>query len=137
MSIESVRLALNAHYVGLVTTTVDTVDENKGFKPTDADRPYEVLTLLPGSPENASMGTTSGVWRSGIFAVSLYYPVGQGAAAAAQRAQAIAARFARGTTLTSGSVTVKLIMPVDVKSGRLEAERYHLPVQIPFLAYEV
>lgn len=136
MSLLDVRKALNTHMAVLATTTVDTVDENVPFKPAAADRPYEVLHLMPGTPENAAMGPTSAIWRVGIFQVSLYYPVNKGSATAAQRAQAIAAHFARGTTLTSGSVRVKLTKPADIRNARLEGERYVLPVQIPFLAFD-
>lgn len=137
MSHHDVRVAFNTHYASLLDpTTINTVDENEKFDPASATGPYETIHMLPGTPENAAMGSSSGVWRVGFFQVTLYYPAGQGTKAAALRAQAIAARFARGTTLTSGSITVKLTKPVDIKRSRLEGERYVLPVQIPFLAFD-
>lgn len=136
MSELDVRLAFNARYAALVTTTIDTVDENQRFKPTDPSRTYEQLTLVPGDPQAAALGAGAATWRVGFFSILLYLPVGQGASAAAQRANAIIARFNRGLTLTSGSVTVKLIDPVRVKAGRPEADRYVVPVQIPYQAFD-
>lgn len=131
-----VRKALNTHYSALATTTVDIVDENSRFPPSSTDRPYEVLYLLAGTPENAAMGSESAIWRVGIFQASLYYPANKGAASAAQRAMQIADHFARGLTLTSGSVRVKLTKPADIRPARLEGERYVLPVQVPFMAFD-
>ena len=136
MSEIDVRKALNTHFQTLVTTSIDTVDENQSFKPTDPSRPYEELHLLINDPESAGMGINSGVWRTGIFSVLLYYPPGSGAKPAAQRAKEIADHFTRGTTLTSGSVTVKLTKPAKVKTSRREADRYLVPVHIPYLAFD-
>jgi len=127
MSIVSVRAALETK-LAAITPALATAYENAPYTPV-AGTPYQAAYLLTATPENPTMG--DGYYREqGIFQISLFYPLQAGSGTAAARAILIQAAFKRGTSMTSGSVTVKITRTPEISQGRVDGDRWHVPVKI-------
>ena len=131
MSIAAVRIALEVKLAAM-TPALATAWENAPYFPI-AGTPYQAAYLLPATPDNPTMGDTF-YREQGIFQVSLFYPLQTGPAAAAARAELIRTAFKRGTSMTSGTVTVRIARTPDIGQGRVEGDRWHLPIKIQFFA---
>jgi len=131
MSISSVRIALE-NKLNAMTPTLSTAWENVPFTPVTGT-PYQRAYLMPATPANPTMG--DGYYREqGIFQVSLFYPLQAGPKTAADRAELIRAAFKRGTTLTSGTVSVIIERTPEIGQGRVDGDRWALPVKIRWYA---
>lgn len=127
MSITAVRAALEVKLAAM-TPALSTAYENVPFTPV-AGTPYQACYTMPASPENPTMG--DGFYREqGIFQISLFYPLQAGPATASARAELIRAAFKRGTSMTSGTVTVKVTRTPEVSQGRVDGDRWLVPVKI-------
>ncbi len=130
MSLIAVRAALETKLAAM-TPALSTAVENVPFTPV-AGTPFQAAYFMP-SVDNPTMG--DGFYRvMGIFQVSLFYPLNTGSGTAAARAELIKTAFKRGTTLTSGTVTVKIDKTPEIPQGRVEGDRWHIPIRIPFYA---
>ena len=130
MSIASVRAALETK-LATITPAIATAYENTPYTPVSGT-PYQACYLLPVT-ENPTMG--DGYYRlAGIFQVTLFYPLQTGPAAAAARAELIRTAFKRGTSMVSGSVTVIVERTPDILQGRVDGDRWALPVRVRFFA---
>ena len=130
MSIASVRAALETKLAGM-TPALATAYENAPYTPVSGT-PYQACYLLPVT-ENPTMGDD--YYRvAGIFQVTLFYPLQTGPAAAAARAELIRTAFKRGTSMVSGSVTVITDKTPDIGQGRVDGDRWALPVKIRWFA---
>jgi hypothetical protein len=131
MSIVSVRAALETKLNG-ITPAISTAWENAPFAPV-AGTPYQAVFLMAATPENPTMG--DGFYREqGIFQISLFYPLQAGPATAAARAELIRTAFKRGTALTSGTVTVRISRTPEIGQGRVDGDRWHVPVKCTYFA---
>lgn len=131
MSIVSIRAALETK-LNTITPAISTAWENHPFTPVDGV-PYQRVYLMPATPSNPTMG--DGYYREqGIFQVSLFYPLQTGAAAAAARAELIRSAFKRGVSMTSGGVTVQIGNTPEISQGRVDGDRFHVPVRIFWFA---
>jgi len=109
-----------------------TAYENVGYAPVSGT-PYQAAYFLPATPENPTMGDA--FYRMlGIFQVSLFYPLSVGTGAAEARAELIKTTFKRGTSMTSGSVTVIIDKTPEISPGRVDGDRWHIPCKIRFYA---
>ena len=127
MSISSVRIALETK-LATITPALSTAYENVPFTPVTGTA-YQRAYLMPATPANPTMG--DGYYREqGIFQVTLMYPLQAGPKTAADRAELIRAAFKRGTTLTSGTTIVKIDRTPEVSQGRVDGDRWALPVKI-------
>ena len=130
MSIVSVRAALETK-LNAMTPALATAWENAPYTPI-AGTPYQAVYLLP-TVENPTMG--DGFYRElGIFQISLFYPLQAGPGAAAARAELIRTSFKRGTSMVSGTVTVRIGNTPEIGQGRIEGDRWHVPVKCRFFA---
>lgn len=127
MSQSTIRAALESVLASL-KPDIDTAWQNVPYTPITG-RPYQAAYLLPAESENYSMGDSSRQER-GIFQVSLMYPPGQGTAAAGARAEAIAALFHRGASLTKDGITVQIERTPEIADGRADDDRWMVPVKI-------
>lgn len=117
-----------------VDTTIATAWENITFKPTDGT-PYQQVFLLLADPQNPSYGGPSVLTRElGIFQVTLQYPQGAGYKDAYAKADALRTAFPRGKSFTSGSVTVIVSRTPTISPGRVDGDRWSVPVKISFFA---
>lgn len=131
MSIAKVRTALEIA-LHTMTPALATAWENQNFSPVPGT-PFQAATLLPATPDNATMGDEHYRER-GILQVSLNYPVNGGAAAAMTRAELIRATFFRGASFTSGGVTTRISATPDIGRGVVVNDRWILPVSIRYFA---
>lgn len=108
--------------------------ENADFEPA-ANTAYMKSNLLPAEPENPAQGTTFTRYL-GIYQVTLMYPLGKGPGDADAKAEAIRAWFPRNLSLTGGGVTVTVDKTPYKMTGFVdeEADRYAVPVRIPYFA---
>jgi len=130
MSIVSVRAALQTKLDGMAALA--TAWENVDYTPV-ADTPYQVAYVLPAEPANPTMGDDY-YQEQGIFQISLFYPLQAGTAVAEARAQLIRTTFKRGTSMTSGGVTVRVDKTPEIGRGRVDGDRWHIPVKIRWFA---
>jgi hypothetical protein len=95
---------------------------------------YQRVNILPSETRNPTFGGGM-VMESGIMQVSLCYPVGNGSATAAARAELLRAWFYRGLSLTSGAVTVIIGKTPSIAPAQFEPGLYVIPVSIHFYSY--
>jgi len=107
--------------------------ENDSFEPVNGT-PYQRVFLLPATTENPTFGDAQ-AFETGIFQVTLCYPERKGSGAALARAELIRDQFARGLTLSSGGVSVKISGKASISPGRYEPGLYLIDVSIPYFAY--
>jgi hypothetical protein len=130
MSIVSVRAALSTKLNGM-TPALSTAWENVPFTPVTGT-PYQSAFVLP-SVENPTMGDDYHR-LIGIFQVSLKYPLNAGTATSEARAELIKTTFKRGTSMTSGAVTVIVEKTPEISQGRAEDDRWVIPIKIRWFA---
>lgn len=130
MSALAIRAALESR-LNAIASPLPTQWENAEFDPPDGA--YQRVDMLPGKPENPSIGG-SHYRETGLFQVMLLYPIGVGSGAAVAKAEAIRTWFPRGATYVSGGVTVYIGGTAAIGPGRVDNDRYVLPVTIPYFA---
>lgn len=87
-----------------ITPIIKTVARGVSYRPKTGEA-YQVADLLLSESENPALG--SSMYRErGFFQVELKFPVGEGSKKITDRADLLRKEFKRGTTLTSGGVTV-------------------------------
>lgn len=131
MSIIAVRAALETR-LNNMANPISYVWENVPFTPI-AGVPFGAVYLLPAIPDNPTMGDTY-YQEQGIFQVSLFYPLQMGPKAAADRAELIRSQFKRGVSMTSGSITVRIMRTPEIGQGRVDGDRWMIPVKIQYFA---
>lgn len=131
MSLEAVRIALETK-LSAMSPALSTAWENSPYTPT-VGTPYQMVWLLPAEPDNPTMGDD--FYREmGIFQITLMYPLQTGPAAAMARAELIRTAFKRGTSMTSGTVTVIVDKTPEIGVGRIDGDRWAVPVKVPWHA---
>ncbi len=106
--------------------------ENVPYTPV-AGTAYQAAYLLTATPENPTMGDEFYRER-GIFQITLFYPLQAGTATAAARAESIRTLFKRGTSITSGGITVIIETTPEIAQGRVDGDRWALPIKIRWFA---
>jgi len=130
MSIVSVRAALQTE-LNNIPGSIDVAWENVKYDPIDGT-PYQAAYVLP-SVENPTMGDDYHR-LIGIFKVNLYYPLLAGTATAEARAELIKTTFKRGTSMTSGGITVRVNKTPEILQGRADGDRWMIPINIRWFA---
>lgn len=133
MSAVLVRKALEVALAAM-TPTVATAYENAPFTVPAPTVPYQQAWFLPAPPANPEQGNNLHT-EQGVFQVDLRYPLGAGAAAATTRAELIRSTFYRGASFTASGVTVTIERTPEIMPGRVEADRFVIPVRIRFYAH--
>lgn len=107
--------------------------ENMFFPVAANTVPYQEAKLIPGRPEDVTMG--NGYRREfGIFQVTLVYPLQQGTGEASDRAELIKSTFPRGASFSNGGIVVKIDMTPEVMPGYPTDDSYRIPVRIYYYA---
>lgn len=144
MGVEAnIAIALHKHLntIGL-SPALDIVERNTPYKPSVATA-YLEADILPAQAIQASLGDTGYNRQSGIYQVTVCYPVGQGDVPAITIADAIIAHFKRGTSLTESGLTVRVSGPpyrtpavIDtIAVGETRGAPYfRVPVSIPWIS---
>lgn len=131
MSLAAIRTALETA-LATVSPALATQWENTPYTPV-VGTPYQAVYLLTATPDNREIGP--GYTEQGFLQVSLFYPLGTGAAAAVARAALIRAKFPFSATFASGGVTVIIKGTPEISPARIEDDRYLLPVRVRFEAH--
>jgi hypothetical protein len=137
MSAVKVRAALESALNGM-TPSLATSWENQKFTPPAPTVAYQRVTLLLAQPANVEFG--SAYREEGFLQVDLCYPLdgaggttgGGGAGLATARAELIRTTFPRGASFTASGVTVHVTKTPEIMPGRVEEDRFVVPVRIPF-----
>ena len=130
MSIVAVRRALEGALNGM-TPALSTAWENAKFSPVTGT-PYQTAHLMSAEPDNPVYGDE--YVEQGIFQITLYYPEGNGPAAAMTRAELIRDTFYRGATFTNGGISVIIQRTPEIAPGDSESGRYVLIVRVRYFA---
>lgn len=105
--------------------------ENVEFAPVSGI-PYQTGTLVRAKPDNPEMGAS---FRDrGFFQVDCVFPSQRGTSTAEARAELIRTTFKRGTTLSSGSVTLMVLETPHILPGYSAPGVFIVPVRIPYEA---
>lgn len=132
MSIEMIRELLQAQ-MNVSAGGVELAFENVAYLP-KVGTPWQHAILLPAEPDNPTFGDDF-KREIGIFQVMVSYPKSKGTQGADARADAICAGFKRGSTFTSGRVTVKILnSPRRGPAMPSDGTWYRVPVSIPYQA---
>lgn len=130
MSEASIRAALETRLDAL-SPALATAWENNDYTPV-ADTPYQRVHLMRAEPENPTFDAFRR--KLGFLQVTLFYPQGDGPAAAEARADLLSAHFPRGLTLTSGGYKVIIDGTPYVMPGFVDEDRWAVPVRVPYFS---
>jgi len=126
-----VRTALETK-LNAMTPKISLAWQNVPFTPVTGT-PYAMVYLMPATPDNPTLG--DGYYREqGILQISLFYPLQAGPQTAEIRAELIRATFKRGTAMTSGTVKVIVNRTPEIGQGRVDGDRWHVPVKVVWQA---
>ena len=132
MSALAVRAALEVA-LAAINPSLATAYENTPFAPA-VGTAYQRVTLLLAEPANDEIG--GGIYREeGFLQVDLAYPLDAGPKAATERAELLRTTFHRGASFTALGVTVNIERTPEIAPGRVEEDRFVLPVRIRFYAH--
>lgn len=129
----TIRNALEAK-LAAITPAIATAWDNVNYVPVTGT-PYQRVHLLRNRPVDHAI-TLDLLEDRGFLTVGLFYPLGTGAAAAEARAELIRQAFAPRQLLTSGSVRVEIHKTAEIGSGRVDGDRWHVPVSIPWRSFK-
>lgn len=131
MAIVAIRSALEVALAGM-TPALSIAYENAAFTPV-AGVPFCKAYMLTGTPQNPTFG--GGFYREvGIFQVTLFYPIQNGTAPAAARAEMIQQKFFRGSSFSNAGVTVRIIQTPAITAAQIDGDRWTMPVKVSWVA---
>lgn len=119
-----------------VDPTFATAWENVIFVPVSGT-PYQQVVLMLATPQNPTFSNQAApdfTREIGYLQITLHYPQGAGPKDAYAKAQALRAVFFQGKTFTSGNITVIISGTPAIAPGRVDGDRWSIPVKIPFFA---
>lgn len=131
MSNLKIRQALET---GLITLTpnVPTGFENADFIEVEG-QPSRDAYVLFAKPENPTMGDDF-YRQSGIFQVTLRWPIGEGTEAIGLHADLVRKAFHRGLSLFADNVQVTIDATPEIPGGQRVVDRYVIVMRIEFHA---
>lgn len=130
MSAPAIRKALEAAVEALAPQLLTTY-ANSNAK-VAAGEPYQRVDLLLAAPTNEEM--SAAYTEVGILQVTLRYPMGQGTADVLARAELIREALPRGLTIEADDCTITITRTASIAPGQTDADRWAVPVSIPFVA---
>lgn len=107
--------------------------ENANFTPPTSR--YARAFVLPGESTTIDLECKARRYV-GVFQVSLFLPIGEGAGAAGQIVASLDTAFSPHTPLTAGGLEVWLTSPMSAGPAQQEADRYIVPVSCRYTANE-
>lgn len=133
MSALLIRSALEVALAAM-SPTLASAYENAPYTPV-VGTPYQQITLLLAEPDNSEIGRATMYRQDGFFQVDLRYPLNAGPGAATTRAELIKSTFYRGASFTASGVTVNIERTPEIMPGRVEDDRFVIPVRIRFYSF--
>lgn len=134
MSNKAIRAALEARLLAMP----DGIDRarthfsNVKYVPVSG-QPYQEVTIMPAPPFNYA-GTSLRKRLSGIFQVKLAFPYGAGPGLAEEAAERLQAWFPQGLSVEANNVTTRIDRTPDIRPGRVEGDRWVVPVRVTYFA---
>ena len=95
---------------------------------------YLAVNHFPAITDQVTLGDLGQNRHTGMFQVSVFVPEGDGSIAAMDVAGEIIAQFKRGTTLTSGGLSIRIIQPPYVAPMLQDPPFAQYPVTITYQA---
>lgn len=130
MSLVTIKKALEKR-LQLITPSISTSYESVSFTPVTGE-PYQKVQIIPRQPDNPTLG--GGCYREvGEFQVVLAYPSNVGTLDVLTRAELVQQHFARGTSITEGSLTVIIPRTPQIAGASVIGDRVIVPVIIRYL----
>lgn len=131
MALVEIRTALETK-LNALTPTIATAWESVPFTPV-VGTAYQQVNLMIADTINPSLGGNH--YRlKGFMQVLLCYPPNAGAKTASTRADLLVNHFKRGTSLTSGGITVIIDKTPSIAPALIDGVLYKIPVSIYFSA---
>lgn len=131
MALVEIRTALETK-LNALTPTLATAWESVPFTPV-VGTAYQQVNLMMADTLNPTLGGDH--YRiKGFMQVLLCYPPNTGAKTAATRADLLVNYFKRGTSLTSGGITVIIDKTPSIAPALIDGVLYKIPVSIYFSA---
>ena len=131
MALVEIRTALETK-LNALTPTLATAWESVPFTPV-VGTAYQQVNLMIADTINPSLGGNH--YRlKGFMQVLLCYPPNAGAKTASTRADLLVNHFKRGTSLTSGGITVIIDKTPSIAPALIDGVLYKIPVSIYFSA---
>lgn len=131
MSLPAVRAALEIALAAM-SPALGTSWENGEYVPVPGT-PYQRVWLMPAEPANVEIGPR--YTEQGLFQIDLAYPLNAGPSAATARAELLRTTFPRGASFTASGVTTSIERTPEIRPGRVEDDRWIVPVRIRFYAH--
>jgi Bacteriophage related domain of unknown function len=129
MAILSIKKALEKKLAAL-TPNISTAYESFSFTPVP-NVPYQRVQVIPRKPDNPTMGD-SYYRENGEFQVFLAYPSNVGTGQVLAQAELVQQHFARGTTITEGSLEVIIPRTPQIAGSTVVGDRIVVPVIIQY-----
>lgn len=95
---------------------------------------YLRASHLPNTTAQITLGTSGLNRHVGLFQIDVMWPESEGLTEPLERAGAVIAHFARGTTMTRGGVTVRVTSPPSLAPAQHDPPFMMVPVSIPYFA---
>jgi hypothetical protein len=130
VSVQAIRAALEQR-LNAMSPALAAAWENATFTP-QTDVPYQKVNLLRATPDNPMYGPAH--VASGFLQITLMYPQSAGPAPAEARAELVRTTFPRGSSMTSGGITVTVQKTPEIGPGMPDGDRWALPVRIRYFA---
>jgi hypothetical protein len=131
MALVEIRTALETK-LNALTPTLATAWESVPFTPV-VGTAYQQVNLMIADTLNPTLGRDH--YRiKGFMQVLLCYPPNAGAKTASTRADLLVNHFKRGTSLTSGGITVIIDKTPSIAPALIDGVLYKIPVSIYFSA---
>ncbi|MFA7327333.1 MAG: phage tail terminator-like protein [Candidatus Kapaibacterium sp.] len=127
MSLAKIRAALESRLNGMASA-LPTAWENLAYTPTRGE-PWQRVRLMLNEPIDHTISSDV-VEQRGLLEVLLFYPQGDGPAAAQAQAALVAARFAPVQTLTASGTRVLLTQTPAIGTAWVDEAWYVLPVTV-------
>jgi hypothetical protein len=130
----NISTALDAHLEVMVGKPALIAYENRNVEPIK-DALYIRPTLIAGEVVQTTLGESGQDRNMGIYQVDVFAPSGKGKTASMAMADLIADHFKRGTDLSSGGTTLR-IMSVSRQVAFNDSNGWFmLPVEINYIAF--
>ena len=128
---DKIRAALESRLNSL-SPLIATAWENASFTPVN-NQPNQRVNLLYSDPDNRILGCVRR-YETGVFQVTLCYPIGSGAGAIEDRANLLREHFKRGTVLTNSGQSLQIINTPSKRSLGTDGAVFRMAVSINFRA---
>jgi hypothetical protein len=137
MSYVVIRQLLEVH-LNVLSGGLPTAWENVPYKPV-VGTPYQRANLLPAETDNPTMGVAEGSGtalkrETGVFQLTLFYPLNEGAGKATERAELLRDHYKRGTFLSAGNVRLVIDRSPSIGRALVDDGYFVVPISVPYRA---